>query len=620
MDFSDITLLYIEDDQKIQEHIVQILSKRVKSLFVANNGREGLSLFEETNPDIIITDIKMPEMDGLTLSKKILEKNQDAKIIVTTAFTETEFLTTAIELGINNYTIKPIDTKQLLRTIERVVASIRQQKKEKELELQLKESQNNFRLISSIVSEFFYSAHREHGGDDEPFQIEWIGGAFQKITGYMPDEYNTFNEFKKFIHPDDHFKFLQILKRIESNKVSGSEFRIINQNQSLKTIKLEAFPYWDSETDTVTKVVGVVQDITEQARIQNQLETSEIKYRYLFQTIPLGIVFTTIGGQLIDCNDAFLNYTGLTRSEARTLNITRMYKEPEDRKILIDRIQNNDYVNYIKRFETTLIHKHGKDLPTAITASMIHTEGQQILLAIVQENKSAQGANQTIELLRKEIEKAAKTKELFLKIVNHDFHNPIGNILNLTDLLDKECPENQTLHHLRQSGESLHYQLDITAALASVCHHENLERKNIDLAKEIQKIIDQFPTSINSKKTQIQNLIPESMSIFANETVLELLKIFFFLSIKNIQNEGTISFSAEKLANGWKIFIEDNGKPRSDEFINNLRLAEQNSTEFSSPGVANIANILQTIARANQTFLWIEKKETGNLYFLQIPF
>lgn len=73
--FRNITLLYVEDDEMTLEEISFFLKKYVKKLIVAKNGEEGLELFKEHNPDMVITDIQMPIMNGLEMSKKILEIN-----------------------------------------------------------------------------------------------------------------------------------------------------------------------------------------------------------------------------------------------------------------------------------------------------------------------------------------------------------------------------------------------------------------------------------------------------------------------------------------------------------------------------------------------------------------
>ena len=84
----DVTVLYVEDDTFLRQTISRILKRRVSTLLVAENGREGLGVFKEERPDIVVTDIKMPSMNGLEMSKQILADDASVPIIITTAHNE----------------------------------------------------------------------------------------------------------------------------------------------------------------------------------------------------------------------------------------------------------------------------------------------------------------------------------------------------------------------------------------------------------------------------------------------------------------------------------------------------------------------------------------------------
>lgn len=115
--FKDITLLYVEDDEMTIEEISFFLKRYVKKFIIAKNGEEGLSLFKEHNPDMVITDIQMPIMNGLEMAKKIFEINPSVPIAVTTAYSDSEYIMNAIEIGIDKYLLKPIDMSEVLAVI-----------------------------------------------------------------------------------------------------------------------------------------------------------------------------------------------------------------------------------------------------------------------------------------------------------------------------------------------------------------------------------------------------------------------------------------------------------------------------------------------------------------------
>lgn len=97
-----------------------LLNKYADHLLVANNGFEGIELFKKFKPDIVISDIGMPGMNGIEMTTKIKEINPDSHVIFTTAFNDKNILLNAIELGVRDFIIKPVkkDQKCFMVTIQ----------------------------------------------------------------------------------------------------------------------------------------------------------------------------------------------------------------------------------------------------------------------------------------------------------------------------------------------------------------------------------------------------------------------------------------------------------------------------------------------------------------------
>src|SRR5512135_270673 len=95
-----LRLLYVEDDESVRESLLRFLQRRFDTVYAARDGREGLQLFTEHRPDIVVTDIQMPIMDGLEMAREIRRIQGDVPVLITTAFNEVSYLMRAIELGI----------------------------------------------------------------------------------------------------------------------------------------------------------------------------------------------------------------------------------------------------------------------------------------------------------------------------------------------------------------------------------------------------------------------------------------------------------------------------------------------------------------------------------------
>jgi signal transduction histidine kinase len=109
---NNFTLLYVEDDKDTSELISSILEDYTKELYIAYNGEEGLELYKEYKPDIVLSDIQMPIMNGITMAQEIKKIQTHQPIALFTAFNDPEYLKQAVNLGISKYVLKPLNEEQ----------------------------------------------------------------------------------------------------------------------------------------------------------------------------------------------------------------------------------------------------------------------------------------------------------------------------------------------------------------------------------------------------------------------------------------------------------------------------------------------------------------------------
>jgi len=120
----NLTLLYAEDDTLIQENFLLLLNNYFSKIHIAHNGQEALDLYQEKKPDIIILDIYMPEIDGLSVAKHIRSKDEDTPIIMITGHSDRELLLDAVSLKLEAYLVKPIDFTILNNTLNKIIDKI----------------------------------------------------------------------------------------------------------------------------------------------------------------------------------------------------------------------------------------------------------------------------------------------------------------------------------------------------------------------------------------------------------------------------------------------------------------------------------------------------------------
>jgi len=147
------TILYVEDDDGIRNQLVKFLEYFSTKLITAKDGQEGLELYKKYLPDIVISDIKMPKMNGIEMVKLIKNINPKQYIIFTTAHSESNYFLDALDMQVYAYILKPINLDQLEIKIETIRESINQKN---ELE-----NYNN-RLEERVKEEILKQKKQEH--------------------------------------------------------------------------------------------------------------------------------------------------------------------------------------------------------------------------------------------------------------------------------------------------------------------------------------------------------------------------------------------------------------------------------------------------------------------------
>jgi len=114
------SLLLVEDESALRESFSKLLSLYVDKIYLARDGEEAYSIYNKNRPNIIITDVKMPKLNGIELIKKIREENSSIPIVITSAYTDSKYLLEAIKLSLVEYVVKPMKESQLNKVLSSV--------------------------------------------------------------------------------------------------------------------------------------------------------------------------------------------------------------------------------------------------------------------------------------------------------------------------------------------------------------------------------------------------------------------------------------------------------------------------------------------------------------------
>ena len=182
-------ILVVDDEKFIRQGIKYMLEEDIKDIqvIVANNGFEALDRMLNHNVDIIITDIKMPIMDGITLISEIRKKYADVPIFVLSGFNEFEYARKCIEYKIEKYILKPVEKEEMIRLVNETIDKLKIEKKEEKKEIineikyevskRLKNSEEILLKLSKLginskICKLFYFKTNEDVSDENVIEYE----------------------------------------------------------------------------------------------------------------------------------------------------------------------------------------------------------------------------------------------------------------------------------------------------------------------------------------------------------------------------------------------------------------------------------------------------------------
>ena len=135
-----ITVLYVEDDRELRENTRRLLATFFMEVDTAENGKEGLDKYQKGSYDLIITDINMPVMNGVKMVEHIRLLDSKQIILVISAHDESRYLVELINLGVDNFVMKPLDIKQFLSALDKAIKMIKYAEMEEEYTRNLEET------------------------------------------------------------------------------------------------------------------------------------------------------------------------------------------------------------------------------------------------------------------------------------------------------------------------------------------------------------------------------------------------------------------------------------------------------------------------------------------------
>lgn len=217
----NIKLLVVEDDEITRENSVEFLENFFEKIYEAKDGLSALKIYNEINPDIVISDIQMPRLNGLKFIEQIRLKNKKTQIIVLSAYSNKEYLFKAIELQLVKYLTKPINEHELKEALFSCIKNIED------------ETSNIYQLAKNITFDTYNHSLKI---DEEIIKLRVKEAKLLTLFLKNQTRYVTYEEIENFVWSDsvmskDALKSLvktlkQKLSNVTISNLSGIGYKI----------------------------------------------------------------------------------------------------------------------------------------------------------------------------------------------------------------------------------------------------------------------------------------------------------------------------------------------------------------------------------------------------------
>lgn len=290
---SGVALLYVEDETDARNMVAKMVAMNYPGLaiYTAENGAAGLRAYAEHAPDVVMTDINMPVMDGIRMSREIKAINPEARIIAVTAHSDTSYLLNAIEIGIHNYVLKPLNYQELFDVMDKVLEEIVLKRVVAEQNRRIAESEHQLSAAQRIAHLGSFERHIPTG------EMQWSDEMY-RICGLEPGAVPaTYLSFLDRFHQEDRIELEAAMREaLEPDTVPTPRFcRVLRPDGDVRIVHVEAeaLSHRNGRADSV---VGTCHDVTELKQAEQQVRTltEELEKRVIQRTSLLQATVTEL--------------------------------------------------------------------------------------------------------------------------------------------------------------------------------------------------------------------------------------------------------------------------------------------------------------------------------------
>ena len=365
------SIILVDDEEEVRKSIIKQIDWESAGFQVvgdAENGEDALEKIEVLEPDVVLTDIRMPYMDGLTLAEKIRQRYPSTKVVIFSGYDDFEYAQKAIKLNVTEYILKPVNVEELTSILKRIKSNLDEEIEEKRNVSRLRE---NYRKSLPIIREQFFNdmVHRRLADDLIESKIREydipITGARKWIIAAIDVEKSDDRSKKTLsLHEEEELIPISVMQIVREKLKSYCRFSLFQSTAEAGMVVIAAL----DDDNTTTGLIDVLGDICKETK------------RILEVPVTIGIGHSVTGlskiaGSYQSAVEA-LGYKAVVGSGI-TIYINDM--EPVGSgKLEFDNSDESDFISAVKfgpdeKIEAVMVRISGK-----LESARVHYRQQQV--------------------------------------------------------------------------------------------------------------------------------------------------------------------------------------------------------------------------------------------------
>ncbi len=330
-DAKDLKVLYVEDNEDARNQTLLLLENFFDEVTIAVDGKDGLTKYESDTFDLVISDINMPKIDGIEMSKAIFKRDAHQVIIIISAHNESHMLSELINMGVNYFLQKPVDIEIIVQVLSKCVNQILEKKSFDKNVKEIKQLNYEFNIMMDAFDKNVIASRTDPKGI-----ITYISEAFGKIAGYEPSELigKPHNIIRHPDMPKEAFK--ELWETVKAGNTWQGEVKNLKKDGTYYWVKANISPYYDKNTKELIGYSAIREDIT----YQKEVLTLSDKIANLLNNAGEG--FLSFDSDLIIENTLSRESLNLLGDDIAGKNIAQLlYAEDDKKRVLFEDIIKN---------------------------------------------------------------------------------------------------------------------------------------------------------------------------------------------------------------------------------------------------------------------------------------